>query len=246
MDQQCTSPPLSQGEQIYLKQMIYEDIQKLKAPGPMVPQSNLARAEFIQDSEYDDFQDTLSLSAGSFMLEEKKKEKAEQEPEDGQSSFSSHQSTVRVELENGALKNVELSSLIDIAGIKRRRVRHERPTVEDDIEEIPQRDTLPSNTYTAADGRKKLTPKGKGLGKKKKALAQIVGMIGEPEVDMRKILMGTNVVLPLLQQMQISPWFRDELSRLGRAPRKPRKTQLPSDQPGPAERTETQPELAVH
>lgn len=83
-------------------------------------------------------------------------------------------------------------------------------------------------------------PKTKAL-VKKKALAQIVGMIGEPEVDMRKVLMGTNVVLPLLQQMQISPWFRDELSRLGRAPRRPRKVPAPMDRSLPAKETEAQP-----
>ena len=174
--------------------------------------------------------------------DKKGKEKAEPEPDNSHSSISSCQGTVRVELEDGTLQNVELSSLIDIAGIKRRRVRPERATVEDDVEEIPGRNIPPlSNAYTAADGRKKLTPKGKGLGKKKKALAQIVGMIGESEIDMRKVLMGTNVVLPLLQQMQISPWFRDELARLGRAPRKPRKAQVPPSHTLPAEEVEAQP-----
>lgn len=248
MDQQCTSPSLSYGEQLYLKQMIFDDIQKLRGPGPTVAQSNMARAEFIQDAEYDDPQDILPLSVGPFVPDGKGKEKARPDlrPENCEPSVSSYQGTVRVELEDGTLKDVELSSLIDITGIKRRRMRPEKPTVEDDIEEFPQRDILPSNTYTTADGRKKLSSKGKGLGKKKKALAQIVGMIGESEVDMRKVLMGTNVVLPLLQQMQISPWFRDELSRLGRAPRKPRKAQVPVDQSVPIDKTGLQSEPTAH
>ncbi|MCJ1428209.1 hypothetical protein MMC29_006117 [Sticta canariensis] len=167
MDQQCTSSPLSQGEQLYLKQMIYDDIQKLRAPGPAVSQSNMAHTEFIQNAWYDDLQDTLPPSVNSFMSKEKKEEKTKLESKNCQSSLSSYQGTVRVELEDKTLKDVELSSLIDIAGIKRRCVRHKRPTVENNVEEIPQKDIPPSSTYIAADGRKKLTPKRKGLSKKK-------------------------------------------------------------------------------
>lgn len=66
---------------------------------------------------------------------------------------------------------MELSSLIDIASIKKRYIRPEKPTVEDDIEKIPQRDIFPSNTYTAANEPKKLTSKEKSLSKKKKGFS---------------------------------------------------------------------------
>lgn len=76
----------------------------------------------------------LPPSTGFIMLpEEKGKGKVKSEPESKncESSISSHQGTVKVELEDGTSRDVELSSLIDIAGIKRRRLRPERATVED-------------------------------------------------------------------------------------------------------------------
>lgn len=228
--------------------MIYDDIQKIRKPGPAVSQSNMAHTEVIPDADHDNLQDTfLPATVNSLMSEEKEKVKTPGPgSENCESFFLSHQGAVHVELEDRTLKEVELFSLIDIAGIKRRRMRPEQPTVEDDVEEITQRKDLPpSNAYTGTDGRKKLAPKRKDLGKKKKTLAQIVGIIGEPEVDMRKVLIGTNIVLPLIQQMQISPWFRDELNCLGRAPRKSRKVQAPLGQSSPTKTTEAQSGLAA-
>lgn len=161
------------------------------------------------------------------------KGKSKENQEDDQSSITSYQGKVQVELEDGTLEDLDLSSYVDVAGIKQRRMQAEKPGEEE--QQKASKDKSSSNIYTAADERKKITPKGKGVGKKKKALAQIVGMIGEPEVDMRKVLMETNVVLPLFQQMQISPWFRDEQSRLGRAPHKSRKAKPPVGQSLPEE-----------
>ncbi|MCJ1264263.1 hypothetical protein MMC22_004134 [Lobaria immixta] len=210
LDQACTKPSLSYPEQTYLKDMIFNEIQKSKDLKPAV-QSNVAHIDLVQDMDYDPYS-VLTLPGQEPLHGTLNKGKSKENQEDDQLSITSHQGKVQVELEDGTLEDLDLSSYVDVAGIKRRHVQAEKPG-EEEQQEVSKEKSL-SNTYTAADGRKKITPKGKGVSRKKKALAQIVGMIGEPEVDMRKFLIETNVVLLLFQQMQISPWFRDELSRV--------------------------------
>ena len=102
----------------------------------------------------------------------------------------------------------EETDTVDVYAEKRKRV-----DIEDVLNPEPETTT----------GRKKAVAKGKGVSKKKKPLAPIQGMIGEPPVDIKEILMRTEVVMPLLHQLQLSPAFRDEMKRLAMGTRKPRK-----------------------
>lgn len=190
----CPNAPISYLEQSYLKQMIYDDMQKLQSTGPgiLIVQGNMAHLGPVSEFEYD-LQNTLPRSNLKPFPDMKEKSDLNQNDE---SSLASHQGKIQVELEDGTLEKVDLLSYLDVAEIKRRQMQVEKST--EDMGPEASKDN-------SADTRKKLTPKGKSTGKKKKTLAQIVGMIGELEIDMRKVLMGTNVVLPLLQQMQISP-----------------------------------------
>ena len=53
---------------------------------------------------------------------------------------------------------------------------------------------------------------------KKKSLSTIVDLLRQPQLDIRRMLMETNIVFSALHLMQISSLFWEDTSRLMKAP----------------------------
>ena len=70
--------------------------------------------------------------------------------------------------------------------------------------------------------RKKAMAKGKGVPKQRKDLVPITARIMKPPINCLEIAQGIEVVMPLTDLAQLSPYFRQELKRLFTQPRKKR------------------------
>lgn len=98
-----------------------------------------------------------------------------------------------------------------------------RRRTEPEVEAVPVQD-LVDDEMTTTTTRKRRNP-AKKTGKKR-TLKPIVGMLGQPDVDIQNLLMNTTITLPMLHALQIAPKLREETRRLMQMPRTSKKKNI--------------------